>query len=698
MRWYKILLTFLLFVLFSMIAFTPASESSTEAISQRAQQASESSTEAISQRAQQASESSREPSSEPFWEIHKELRRIGLYEIKKIGTVGFETGNFRLDHDFRLGYGDTVTVNFWGKIESSHKLTIDREGNIVIPYLGKISVIGKTMEEARESINKELNKQYSNVEFNINLTDVQDIRIMVLGNLETPGYYAVSPFCRLVEAVAKAGGPNSNGSLSDIELFRDGKQIISFNIYDFLSKKDETKNVRLKHGDTIFIPQVQNLIALKGDIKTPGIYEAKKGSKLSKIIETAGGMLPTRFKRKIAILKINTENKTAEIFKEIVFEPSEGIKNEDDVLLEHRDTIIITTESDIKLIKDGKPVIDFAKYDNILKQNSTGELMLKYSNSVYIPKKLNSITVKGEVKNPSIYETKPDSKLSKIIEISGGMLSTELKKKIYILRINQENNIVEIFKEIIFDQSEGIKEEDDVLLEQQDTIIVTTVLDYTPHAKDIFKVVKVSGEVNIPGNYLVKESETLRSLIERAGGLKETAFAEGSVFTRTTVKQKQKFILDELVRAQEIDILKEESRLAEIILRQEEKEMHQRSLEYRRKILNLMASRIPEGRIIIDLGKIINGNDDTTLEEGDHLYVPPMCDWVLVYGAVYNPEAIAFSEGKSLDYYINAVGGPNKFADKKDIYVIKANGRVQSQSTGYGLINRGDIIVIPEKM
>jgi len=504
---------------------------------------------------------------EPFYQLNNDLKRVGLEELKKIGTAEFESGNYRLDPDFRLGYGDTVNVNLWGKLEASHKLVIGRDGNIVIPLVGRVSVISLTMDDARGALKRELDKKYSNVEFDLNLTDVQDIRISILGNIQSPGIYAVSPFCRIVEAVAKAGGPNDKGSLSDIRLLRDGKEIASFNTCDFIFKADEKDNKTLKHGDTIYVPEVNNLIAVKGDVGYPGIYDSVKNTKLSRVIDEAGGMLPTKFERKV-----------------------------------------------------------------------------------------------------------------------------------YVLRINPETKITEILNEIIFDQEKGIDEAYDIPVENYDTVVVTTALDYTPYSEKLVKVVVVTGEITIPGKYVIGKNETLSLLIKRAGSFKDTAFTEGAVFTRRTVRQAEENILNELVRAQEMAILEEEAIIAAAILTQDEKEMRQKALEYRRRALDLMASRVLKGRVVINLDEIIKGRSDLNLKDGDKMDVPLVPNWVLITGAVYNPNSVAFEEGRPMDYYLNSVGGPTKFADRDEIYVIKSNGRAESKATGYGRIMQGDIIVVPDKI
>ncbi|MFC1808235.1 SLBB domain-containing protein [Candidatus Omnitrophota bacterium] len=502
-----------------------------------------------------------------FAEPVKADERVGMEALRNIGNVSFESGNYRLDPDFRLGYGDKIHVNLWGKLEGSHLLKINRDGAVVIPLVGRINLFGLTIDEANAAVKREIDKKYSNVQMDLNIADVMDIRVSVLGNISIPGPISISPFSRIVEAVAKAGGPNNNGSLRDIRLIRNGKLITAFDVYDFIFKGDQRKNLRLKHGDMIYIPEVKNLVTIKGDVRYPGVYEIEDDTKVSFAVKTIDGLLPS-----------------------------------------------------------------------------------------------------------------------------------DIKRKIYILRTNFKNNKYEVFKEIAFELTEGIGADDDIILSNGDTIIVTNIFDARPLPEKLFTQVSVMGKVKIPGTYLIKKDETLSSMLKRAGGLDENAFIEGAVFMRDSIAKKHKAAQDILIRAQERAILEEEARLAEAILTYEEKEMRVRAIEFRRRALNLMAARVPSGRIIIDCKKIIEGEADLFLEEGDSIHIPPIPDWVIITGAVYSPGSAIFEENKLFSHYLNLVGGFTKFANKEDVYVIKADGRVESKSTGYSDISRGDIIVVPEKM
>lgn len=495
------------------------------------------------------------------------LERVGLKELQNISSIEFESGNYRLDPDFRLGYGDSVIIRLWGKLEGSYNLTIGRDGDVVMPLIGRVKLFGLTMDQADNAVMGAIDNRYSNVNFDINLADIKDIRVNILGYLQKPGPYAISPFCRVIEALAKAGGPDKNGSLCDVQIIRDGKVITTFNLYDFIRNNDQSQNIRLKHGDTVYIPEVKNLVSINGDIRYPGIYEIKDNSKLSNLFKLSGGMLPTKFKRKLLILRINPDNKLREVSSEIIFNPEKGLDKRDNIVLGDGDIIIISTE-----------------------------------------------------------------------------------------------------------------------------------LNYTPEPEPLYMSISLKGKFVIPGNYLVDDKGILSSLIKQAGGIKADGFTEGAVYQKKVVQKVQKSILDRLISTQKRAILEEEAYIIGTALTEEERLLRLKAIDLKKKALDLMVARIPDGRVVINLEDVLKGNIDIALSDGDILYIPPIPDWVLVSGAVNNSQSVFFKNGKDFNYYISITGGLTILADSENIYIIKANGSAESKSTGFGTISRGDIIIVPEKM
>ena len=520
---------------------------------------------AFSQDQQKEKKCMSEAPEKPFFGMNKGLRRIGLDEIRCMATADIEME--KLYSGYRLDCGDRLKVQLWGKLEADFDLFIDKIGNMMIPSVGRVDVKGLTLEEAQLAIKKAVDIKYTNVEVEVSLANIPSILVKVTGHVMKPGMYLISPATSIPGIMAKAGGPNNWGSLSDIRLIRDGKNIASFNMYDFLLSPSPLEGQIMMNNDYIYVPEIKNIIAIRGDVKYPGLYDTMANMPLSKAIGMAGGLVP-----------------------------------------------------------DGKS-----------------------------------------------------------------------KVKVLLLRLNSQTKTVDVAKEVIFDFSRGIEPKEDLPLENYDTIVVTYALDYIPRPYRLFEKAKIGGEVRSPGEYLLNDKETLNSLIKRAGGLTDHAFVGGAVFTKDSLVKKQDSMLDDLVKTQKKAILEEEVRFMEALaLGQDERRLRQRVLRDRREVLKIMESRRSNGRVVIDLEAIMNGKADLFLENGDSIEIPAIPDWVLVTGAVRNPGAIIFSEGKDLDFYMSGIS-LNGAADKDEIYIIKPNGYAKTKASGYGTISRGDIIVVPEK-
>ena len=134
--------------------------------------------------------------SQPYDIDQSGLERVGLKDLQDFKNADFESGNYRLDPDFKLGYGDSVTINLWGKLEGSYSLTIGRDGDVIIPLIDRVKLFGLTIDQAYNAVMSAIDRKYSNVDFSVNLAGVQNIRIDILGYAQRPGTYAISPLKR----------------------------------------------------------------------------------------------------------------------------------------------------------------------------------------------------------------------------------------------------------------------------------------------------------------------------------------------------------------------------------------------------------------------------------------------------------------------------------------------------------------------
>ena len=237
----------------------------------------------------------------------------------------------------------------------------------------------------------------------------------------------------------------------------------------------------------------------------------------------------------------------------------------------------------------------------------------------------------------------------------------------------------------------------DLLLQEGDHLFVRYETEWTEKKK-----VTISGEVKYPGEYIVEKDERLSDVIRRAGGFTEKAYLEGAVFIRESVRKIQQKELKKFIREQEEALLREqESSLKGMSISPEERSNRLEALRIKKELLDMLATIETPGRVIIKLykpEKLKNTPYDILLEDGDSLYIPQIPTTVQILGAVYSPISVLYKKGKGISYYIGKAGGFMKYADRKSIYVLRANGEVESKFVKVCEVKPGDTIVVPQEL
>jgi protein involved in polysaccharide export with SLBB domain len=193
--------------------------------------------------------------------------------------------------NYLLGPGDGITVNFYGSKEREVKTVITREGNVVLPLLGPVSLLGRTYEEARSMLNKKAEEELIGIEVDMSLSKIRSIGIYILGEGYKPGRYVVSGLSSVSNALFVSGGVNKQGSLRNIQIKRKGKNISTYDFYDFLMNGSLDSDVILQDGDVIFIPFIENSVTLGGAFKRPHRYEVLEGETIQDAVYLAGGYI-----------------------------------------------------------------------------------------------------------------------------------------------------------------------------------------------------------------------------------------------------------------------------------------------------------------------------------------------------------------------------------------------------------------------
>lgn len=594
--------------------------------------------------------------------------------------------------DYTIGPGDSIKILIWGSVQGEYSLTVDNNGQIAIPKVGAVHVSGLTYGQLRQVMDRELARLYNNFQVNVTLDNLRTIPVYVVGQARFPGSYAVSSLSTLISALFAAGGPSKSGSMRDIQVRRGKSLIVHFDMYDFLLRGDKSRDIRLQPQDVIFIPPIGPLAAIGaaskepvgvaaekgkaeavvfkeeqslvgGPIKVPGIFELKNERTLTDLLNLGGGLADTAFKGRVQVLRVQHHQQM------VLFE--------DDL-----DKVLMGKVPNIPLV-DGDFVKIFRVPDVIEKK----------------------VRLAGAVKKPGEFGLRNEMRVKDLIEYSGGLLMEANRREAEITRITITQEGPETSR-IYINLSRALSgsPRDNILLRPNDYVFIRSIPDWR-----LYQLVKIEGQVQYPGNYAIKQGETLSSLLTRAGGFTNRAYNKGAFFTREVVKKMQIEHLKRVVDRIEAEMLSASTVRLETALDKEEAGQQKSIAAKQQQFLAKMREIVPLGRVVIRLDdpeRLRGTPDDLVLEEGDSLLVPSIQQTVNVLGSVVNPTAVVYDPYLTVKDYIAQVGGANKNADLKSIYVIKVNGSALSGGGAWlfgarvasARLDPGDTIVVPEDL
>jgi len=244
-------------------------------------------------------------------------------------------------------------------------------------------------------------------------------------------------------------------------------------------------------------------------------------------------------------------------------------------------------------------------------------------------------------------------------------------------------------------------------LQPGDVVTVLSQADIPVPLEEQTKYVRLEGEFVSSGVYSVRPGETLQDLVLRAGGLTPKAYLYGSSFLRISARNFQQQRLDEYITRLSAELQRS---LAVRSASTTTGITDPMAITAEQNIVNQLRSMRATGRIVLNFEPNSLSADvvpNIPLENGDVFHVPPKPNTVSVIGAVYGQNLFLYSPKQHLGDYVALAGHPNRIADNKHAFIIRANGSIFSREYAKGFfsndfdkasINAGDAIVIPEKM
>lgn len=438
--------------------------------------------------------------------IRKKLYGFNIFNNP---NISFETSlKIPTPKNYMLGTDDELIIDINGFSEEHYTLPVTSEGFIRVPKVGNIFVSGITIEEAKKRIVDRLSKIYvglksyngaaPNTTATVSLGSIRTIRVSVLGEVVAPGTYSMSSLSRVMNALYLSGGPNENGTFRDVRVIRDKRLIAQVDLYDLLTTGNLRQNITLQDQDIIQVGAYKSRIEITGRIRKPAIFENLPSESLEKIITDYGnGFLPDAYRQVLKIQRF--------------------------------------TDKDLKLIDLNADLIS-SFYPK------SGDLIT--IEQILTDRIENAVSLNGAVFRAGRYSVSDNQTLTKLIKRAEGFKQDAFLSRITIERLLDDlrkENISVNYNDIISGKSP------DIVLKREDVITVYSVLElmetYT---------VRIQGEINLKGSaptapapttgttgvadtptgttietptgsFPYVKNMTVEDLIEKAGGLKESA-------------------------------------------------------------------------------------------------------------------------------------------------------------------------------
>jgi len=660
--------------------------------------------------------------------------------------------------DYVLGPGDKITIHLWGGTTQTIIRTVDRDGTLFLPEAGSLQIAGMTLGKAQSLIEGELKKQFRDAQVSVVVSELRSVRVYVVGDVQRPGGYDLSALATPISALYAAGGPTAVGSLRTLQHLRGEKLVEEVDLYDFLLRGVRATGARFESGDTLLVPPAGTLVAVAGAVRRPAIYELKPGeTSLAKVIEEAGGLTAAASLGNVVVERIDGDHQRKTISLREARQPSanlnelaaafelrDGDKVKVDPILPYSKQVIYLAGHVVRPGRvgyaEGMRLSDVLRsYEEILPEPAThgeivrlmppdlhpetidfnlpdvlignGNVELRPFDTVRIFGRYEvdapTVSIRGEVLRPGNYPMTDGMSAAKLVRAAGGFKRDALQDSADLTsyEIRDGRQIAEHLATVRIGAAvTGADVQADVPLKPGDILTVHQISNWD----DIGQSVTVRGQVLYPGSYGFRDGERLSSVLSRAGGLLPTAYPAGAVLIREQVKDLEQKSRDELVR--QIEANAAAARLSPSVSSANGAGVLQLIREQQTQIVSDLKGHPPVGRMVIHISGEIqswaNTPADIELRRGDVLTIPKQPGFVLVSGQVYNATALTFTPGKSAGWYLSRAGGANSTANRKEIFIIRANGTVVGRRSGTWFagdvlsakLNPGDVIVVPQKI
>lgn len=491
------------------------------------------------------------------------------------------------------------------------------------------------------------------------------------GHVVRPGRYAFHSGMRVTDLISSFKDLLPEPAMQYAEIIRLNEpdlhpSVQSFNLSDALAHPLQAPI--LHPMDTVrvfsrFDFQSPPTVAVLGDVRKPGMYRTSGEVHLSDAIHLAGGLAPDAQREDVQIFR-QLPGGRAQIFS-VNLNAALGGDPTQNIILNSRDRILVHQSPDA-----AQPA------------------------AVYI---------QGAVTRPGRYPLTSNMTVADLIHVGGGLLPSADAQVGDLTRYQWSDNDKLTGEHEPIELAEVLHGNPDSIMPLQNGDVVT--IRQLPGWDDLGASIKLTGEVNHPGTYGIRPGERLSSIIERAGGFRPDAYPYGAILQRVEVRELEQKQQDQLIlRVKDaegnLNLLPDGN--------PQQKQAKEAALAQYQTTLMELSTSSPVGRVTIrispDIKRWRGTPADVQVRAGDSLFIPKRPGYVMVTGEVFDPTAVSYRPGRSAKWYLEQSGGPTVLANRKAIFVIRADGSVigEKKTLWIGdsldaVLEPGDTVVVPEK-
>ena len=466
-----------------------------------------------------------DPLNDQVEPVIDELQRFGTSFFNGEISTFAQTDDAPVPSDYRIGVGDELRVYIYGGQERDIVTRVSREGEMLVPPLEPLPVLGLTLESARDLVSEKIAQQIIGARVVVTLARLRAISITLAGEVLAPGTYTVSGLTTVSQAVFQAGGVSSIGSLRDIQVRRQGAIAARFDLYDLLMRGDASGDIRLRSGDVVFTPVASGEVTLDGEVRRPAIYELKNGDTIRDALDMAGGLTPMAYPSSVSFKRFNSSE-------------DQGI---------------------------GK-TLDLSLADDLDMRLAAGDEIVVGSKGIQLA---NAVSIEGAVNRPGAFGWRQDLRVSDLFSNSSSDFAdnADLRYSLVIRQRAPESPLSVLFVDLAKALSNP-GSADDVKLKARDRLLVFSkadpdalellgdeaLVDETSRAmmlaplvaqieadaetgRALPALVSVSGAVRAPGIYPLPQNADVGYLLRASGGTVSTAYLDAAEVRSTNLTQ-----------------------------------------------------------------------------------------------------------------------------------------------------------------